>query len=375
MLFLAALRQMLASESLALLLALIFAVFPWADEAMMWASAYTYVLATTFFLAVLCLLLRAVPLKDPWALLLCVLCAALSLFSHEALFFTLLVSGAVVFVRDDGYPLMERMALAAAPVAGCGIWWVLYKVFPGRMPAEHVGLNPRTLLAGIYYQYTNVEVFEPWISRGTRELLFFGWSPWQFAAGVISLCAVALCACRVVEHCGRKPAHAPNNRMLAYLLALLVAAIAIYAIGGGFSLDSRKKYPIIPVLLMCLGYGIERFVPRFRIRGAAIIAVAVCGIATTWLQIGLWRYEATRLNLLVDFLRRQRDPGSVRVEWDSRVQAGWPQSSRHWGTPVESWVLKNGVELDALLYPPVPFAPPVAAVKFDPARFAWEPAE
>jgi hypothetical protein len=78
---------------------------------------------------------------------------------------------------------------------------------------------------------------------------------------------------------------------------------------------------------------------------ALLFAVVLCGIATTWLQIGLWRYEATRLNLLVDFLRNQRNPGNVRVEWDSRIQQAWPRSTRHWGMPVESWVLKNGVEL------------------------------
>jgi hypothetical protein len=375
-LFLLVLRQILSSEPLALVLALLFAVFPWGDEVMMWASAYTYMLGATFFLAVLCLLLRAFPLNNTCSVLLTVLCAALSLFSHEALFFALLVSGAVVLVRDDGFSVIQRLALAAAPVAGCAIWWVLYKAFPGRMPTEHVALNPRTLLSGILYQYTNWEIFEPWFSRSTRTLLFFDWSHWQFAAAVVLLCAVVFRAIRVRPLSPTNPLQAAaKNGMLLYLLLLLVAMVAIYAFGGGFSLDSRKKYPIIPVLLLCVGYAIDRFAPRLRIPPSAILAVVLCGIATTWLQIGLWRYEATRLDLLVDFLRTQRNPGDVRVEWDSRIQQAWPRSTRHWGMPVESWVLKNGVELKALLLPPVAFAPPVPAVKFDPIQFAWEPAD
>ena len=373
MLLLAVLRRLLASESLALLLAAIFAVFPWADEVLMWASAYSYLLGTTFFLVVLCLLLGVFRLKRGVAVPLCVLCAALSLFGHEALFFALLVSGGVVFVREEGKGGMGRMMMAGAPAMGCGVWMVLYRTFPGRMPAEHVVLNLRTLLSGIYYQYTALEIFEPWMRSGTRELLFFGWSGWQFAGGAMLVWAVGLSARWALALPGAEGTAKKNNGMLIFLAVLVVAMVAIYAVGGGFSLDSRKKYPIVPVMLMCLGYGIERFAPRVRIHGGAILAVVLCGIATTWLQIGLWRYEAVRLDLLTDFLRTQKDPGSVRVEWDGRVQAAWPRSTRHWGTPVEQWVLTDAVRLKGALAPPVAYAGPVAAVKFDGERFAWVP--
>jgi hypothetical protein len=379
LLFLAVLRQLLSSKRLALLLALIFAVFPWGDTALMWACEYTYLLSTTLFLAVLCLLLRVFPLKDSAAVPLCILVAALSLFSHEALFFAMLISGGVVLLRDDGRPLKQRIPLAVAPAIGCCIWWVLYKIFPGRIPVERIKLDPRTLLSGIYYQYTNLWIFQPWASHSIRALLFFAWSWWQFAVAVILVCAVLFCFRRFLPRTTTNQAQAiRDNRMLIFLLVLLVATVAIYSIGGGFSLDSRKKYPIIPVLLMTAGYCIDRYWPRsippLRLHRVAILAVTVCGIATTWLQIALWRYEATRLDLLVDFLQTQPDQAAVQVHWDSRIQAAWPHADQFWGAPVEDWVRANAVDLKNLTSPPAQYSPAIEAVKFNPETFRWQPA-
>jgi hypothetical protein len=375
MLFLIVLRHLLVSETLALLLALIFAVFPWGDTALMWACEYTYLLSTTFFLAVLCLLLRGFPLKDSWNISLCILCAALSLFAHEALFFALLISGGFVLLRGNGYPPRQHIALSLAPMVGCGIWAVFYKVFPGHMPPEHIKLHLRTLLSGVFYQYTNLEIFEPWRSGDTRNLLFFGWSWWQCAVGVFMLCALALGIRKTLSISPIKTDRtAINDRMLTFLFTLVVASTAIYALGGGFSLDSRKKYPVVPILLMFVGYGIERFAPRLRINRIAIVSVVLCGIATTWLQIGLWRYETMRLDLLVDFLRSQPRPAAVQVQWDSRIQAAWPHSNQFWGAPVEGWVLADAVALKMRLSPPVESSSPVTAVKFNVLQFRWESA-
>ncbi|MGA3170673.1 MAG: hypothetical protein ABSE62_06635 [Chthoniobacteraceae bacterium] len=352
-LFLLVLRRLLVSDSLALLLAAIFAIYPWGDTALLWACGYTYLLATTFFMAVLCLLLRVFPLRDGWNLLLCAVCAAFSLFANETLFFALLISGGIVLLRDNG-PLKRRLPLAAAPALGCCLWAALYKLYPGQIPAEHIKLHLRTLLSGIFYQYTNLEVFEPWRSGGTRALLFFDWSSWQFAAGAILFCALLLLWPRrsALASGTDSPRPSWDNRMLLFLLALVVASVAIYAIGGGFSLDSRKKYPIVPIVLLFLGYGAERFFPRLRIPDTAILAVVLCGIATTWLQIGLWRYETRRLDLLVDFLRAQPAPASVHINWDSRIQAAWPRADQFWGTPVEGWVIADALRLKALTSPP-----------------------
>ena len=381
LLFFAVLRQLLDSEPLALLLALVFGVFPWGDTALMWACEFTYLLSTTLFLAVLCLLFRAFPLKASVAAPLCVLCAALSLFAHECLFFALVISGAVVFLRKDGFSARERLPMAMAPLIGCGIWWTLYKIFPGRIPPEHIKIQPRTLLSGVYYQYTDVWIFEPWKSPGTRGLLFFDWAPWQFAVGLVMVGAVVLFVHRAIAPSrGGAPRHPKANYgMFIFLILLVVAAVAIYALGGGFSLDSRKKYPVIPVLLMAVGYGLDRFMPRLLPRGRAFTTTALvmvlCGISTTWLHIGLWRYEAKRLDLLADFLSTQPDANNVTVEWDSRIQAAWPRSTQYWGAPVEQFVVRNAVELKRRLSPPAEYAAPVKAVKFDADRFQWEPAD
>ena len=371
--FLLAARRVTGSQGMALLLALLFAVYPWGDTALLWACEYTYLLSTTFFLAVLCGVLRAFPIAPFWNLVLCILCATVSLLSHEALFFALLVSGGFAFLDRAPLPLRQRLPLAAAPAAGCCIWAILYHIFPGRIPLEHVRLNPRTLLSGIYYQYTNLEVFEPWRSGSTRALMFYGWGVWQWVAAAVLLCALLPALRRAAGVEGRRPER--DYRLLLFLCVLLVGAVAIYAIGGGFSLDSRKKYPIIPALLLLGGYGAEQIFPWIRVRALALLAVALCGIATTWLQLGLWRYETERLALLVDFLSTQPRPAAVRVQWDSRIQAAWPHANQFWGAPVEPWVLANALELRALQGPPAPKAAPVAAVRFDPVGFRWQPAD
>jgi hypothetical protein len=378
LLLLAILRKLLASGRLSLLLASIFAVYPWGSTALTWTSASTYALATMFFLAVLCVLLRTFPVSDSVALPLCIVLAAFSLFSNEALFFAILISGGFVLFRKD-MPLTRRLLLAAAPAIGCFIWWVLYKIFPGQMPTEHIKLNPPTLLSGIYYQYTNLWVFQPWASAGTRNLLFFAWSRWQFAAGLILICAVLLCLYWMVPTPEAAPREATgDNRMLGFLLLLLMATVAIYAIGGGFSLDCRKKYPIIPVLLMAIGFAIDRYWPqtikRPRINRATILTVTLCGIATTWLQIALWRYEATRLDLLVNLLSTQKNPGAVHVNWDSRIQAAWPHANQFWGAPVEDWVLSDAINFKNKIGSPPLYSPPIHSVTFDPKTFLWQPA-
>jgi hypothetical protein len=378
LLFLAVLRRLLASRSLALLLALAFAVFPWGGTALMWASEYTYLLSTTLFIAVLFLLFRVLPLRNRAAVPLCIFLGTLSLLSHEALFFAMLISGGVVLLRKDEQPLKQRLPLAAAPAIGCCIWWILYKIFPGSIPPEHIKLNLRTLLSGIYYQYTNLWIFQPWSSRGTRSLLFFDWSYWQFLAAFILIIAVLICFYRALPVSPAKPPQLiPDNRLVGFLLLLLIATVAIYAIGGGFSLDSRKKYPIIPVLLMVIGYSIERFRPRGiqppRIGRPAIFALTFCGIATTWLQIALWRYEATRLDLLIDVLHTQRNPNAVHISWDSRIQAAWPHANQFWGAPVEDWVLADALRLKAVQSPPVQYAAPIRALEFDAGQFEWKP--
>jgi len=373
-----ALRRLLVSEFLPLVLALVFAVFPWGGTALLWASGYTYVLGTALFLAAICVLLRAFPLKNSVAVALCIACSALSLFAHEALFFALLISGGFVLLREDASNGKGRLALAAAPVAGCFIWWSLYKVFPGRMPTEHIKLNPRTLLSGVYYQYTNLWIFEPWKSQSTRSLLFFDWSWWQFGIGIVLVCAVAFAIRKAITPSRHEPRPGnTDNRMLVFLLLLVVATVAIYAIGGGFSLDSRKKYPIVPVALMFAGYCIDRFSkkghPHPHLRTIILPTLVLVGIATTWLQIGLWRYEAVRLDRLVNFLSTQPDPALVQVQWDSRIQAAWPHADQYWGALPEGWVLADAVRLKHLLAPATEPAQQARGLKFDPIQFTWVP--
>jgi hypothetical protein len=379
LLLLAAARRLFVSGWLALCVALVFAAFPWGATALMWASAYTYALSTALFLAVICLLLAVFPIGDFVTIAGCVACSALSLFANESLFFAMMISGGLALLRRDRGDLIKNLPVAAAPAIGGCIWFGLYKIFPGSLPQEHPKLNPRTVLSGLYYQYTNLWVFEPWRNQSARGLLFFDWSWVQFAVGFSAIAAVGFTLIKLRPASdARRGAEASraDRRVLLFLFLLLTASVAIYAIGGGFSLDSRKKYPIVAIGLLFTGCCLDQFPQVFafgpRTWKTAVIAALGVGIATSWLQIGLWRYDARRLDLLVNFLSTQPDPDRVQVQWDSRVQAAWPHANQYWGAPVEAWVLADAVAWKRTVAPGKQVAPPARAVVFDPVSFTWE---
>jgi hypothetical protein len=58
-----------------------------------------------------------------------------------------------------------------------------------------------------------------------------------------------------------------------------------------------------------------------------------CVIAamTTWLVVGIWKYEAERYNTLADFITNHQISGRIDVVWDPDLYQAWPQFSRTLG--------------------------------------------
>jgi hypothetical protein len=114
---------------------------------------------------------------------------------------------------------------------------------------------------------------------------------------------------------------------------LLVASGASYALGGGFSLDARKKYPFVPLLLWLIGWLGVYFKDRLRIRVVPAVArcarvglvlVLLIGVAATWTTLGLVRFELHRFELLVDYIKDEGITGDVELISSVDVYSLWP---------------------------------------------------
>jgi hypothetical protein len=67
-----------------------------------------------------------------------------------------------------------------------------------------------------------------------------------------------------------------NARKLLAILAALAGGSLIYVLGGGFSLDSRKKYPLVPLMLLLLCWIYRAACDRVRTSRRAFLAGSVC---------------------------------------------------------------------------------------------------
>lgn len=378
LLFYALTRKFIQSRSLTLLLALLFAIYPWSEQNLTWAAAQTYVLATIFFFVVVGVMLDVFALRDAPAFLVCFFGALFSSLSNEVLFFELLICGGFTFFSPRQRSPKQKAVLAAAPILGCATWAALHLIFPGVLKLRAVTLAPRALVSAIFYQYTNLEIFQPWFHSGTRSLIFFRWTPSLAVAAALLIGAFFWCWKQNLSAPSQTAVHTRtrDKKVFLFFALLLVAGAVVYAISGGFSLDSRKKYTFIPILLWIAGCALEGiFRPEMisRMARRIIPPVALAGIATSWLQIALWRHEVERFDLLLEFLRRQPQPSAVRIDWRSRIQEAWPHCDRHWGVPIAGWIVENGISFKQVTTARPDLQPAAKSVHFDSDRYVWLP--
>jgi hypothetical protein len=106
-------------------------------------------------------------------------------------------------------------------------------------------------------------------------------------------------------------------------------------------LDSRKRYVILPVLFLVIGW-VLRYLPWLRraiqfatsraARLGPVLAVAmmVAAFPTTCMYVNLWRYDCHRMAKLVDYCIRNEIRGPVRIEWVPDIYQAWPGAVIDW---------------------------------------------
>ena len=322
--------------------ALAVAMAPCAFEAFNWTIAYNNITPVPFFLANLLLLIYCGKSgRSPFLLFgLSALLALLSVLGHECLFFAVAFSGLFALIEpveplssSRKKDLRSHGWLVLAPGIGCAVWVVLFYTFPGPSVPKHIeAIHPMSLVSVYARQYSLLDVFVPWFSPVTRHLLFASWNL-PLAAGM-GLCAALffLGLCRVS---GWEEENVDFRRgqwrSLIAIVALLLGGSLIYVMGGGFSLDSRKKYSLIVLMLLLAGWICRAVVRRRLSAGAFFTAVSLLSVGaamTAWLLVDIWKYESRRYNDLADFIVEHHLSGPVHIIENPDLAMAWPQECR-----------------------------------------------
>ena len=360
---------------------LIFALFPFGYEALTWVITYNYILPVPLFLTGLLILIDQHKRRCSTAALFCLIfiLSLLTVLTNECLLFVTAASGAFVWVKQSGEWLprfdRRRLLLTLAPGLGCAVWLGLFYAFPGADTPKHVtSIHIPTLLSVYYRQYSLFDVFVPLLNPVTRGFLTHDWSGKTFVA--VFICA-AVFVFGIVRVSRSFPVGPFTNRMrmMFCIIGLLLGASLIYVVGGGFSLDARKKYPLV-LLLILFGCWASRsvFRPGQMHRRLFILAVIVAsgiGVASTWVIVGIWKYQTKCYNGLADFLIASRVGQPIEIRWNPNFYEAWPQMARSVGYRFDDdWVVNLALEYRGGAELVKPVGPP-KTVQYDPAARVW----
>lgn len=320
----------------ALMAALIAFGFPWGLQAVWWASAFVYaVIALLFWVLVALFLTGKHHGLSQRALAAGGFCISLlAFYLHEGLIFAFVCVPLLLWLPLDKSLIHRCRHFWAgwAVVAAAAIYLLTYHFFYSSQVKQPVDLRWQALFAAIYYQYTNVAVFVPWFSRPLREQIFLGWTPWHGMAAAVLVLLVAWSFFKVLLLPRQKQLSMRESP--AFIWLILIGVAIVYVFSGGYALDSRKKYLLVPIVVLvvaaCLRMASDRQL-RKSVWGGIVGLLILAGTATTWLQLGIWRYETDCYSALT---RAFSQYNIVRVKGFERIPNAyveWPGAENYWG--------------------------------------------
>ena len=396
------LRQLFKNYDICLWLASLAVVYPAYYQALVWNIVYDRPFATLLFLVnILALVfsLRSKSLKsEPYFFLISYLATVLSLLGNESLFFALLFSSSLVWLLPSDIEFQSikeklfKKYSAWAPIVGCLSFGVLYKLFEtGNAFKEVSKISPDTLLSVYYYQKNHLQyTLEPWLSSETVRLIFYAWSSTNFIVAIIT--AVLLIVALVTFSREQKSLASSKNssdnpkrqkyQVLGSIVLLLLGGSLIYVFGDGYSLESRKVYPLFPLLTLLLGWLLKYCNPIFnlivynqmsiKLFNFFIISLATLFVTTAWLVTGIWHHEVQRYDSLIEFINTNGIEGEVKVEWIPNLYEAWPHMSTTWGFRLDDqWVLNtSGLNVNTIRDQSI--SSEVKVIRFDPENRIWK---
>ena len=307
------LRRLCGSQDGALLLALIAACSPFGFQAITWTSALPYVLSSLILWASIWMFLRTSATPN-WAWLAWGLIFAASLLVHDHLLFALsFVSGAACLLTPQPTPWRDWLKPSmrwVPPLMAC-LYLAAYVI--GK-PQDHLlYMEPHFHWPSVLSPLANLRHWlDVWAPFSSHELWQIAASEWPMGWCGLGLCllggAAALWVAPVAPHGLQQVGKVHASRVVATMLILFLLASLIYVPAGGYSLDSRKRYPLFLFLLggggivaLSWSRGVS-LLSRHWLRRAAMTLLVTALMLACWLHVGLWRAEARATRLLSDFL-------------------------------------------------------------------------
>jgi hypothetical protein len=121
---------------------------------------------------------------------------------------------------------------------------------------------------------------------------------------------------------------------LIWMVLVCEGAAFIYALAGGYSPDARKRYIIMPMVIMSaaaaiwLIWGPQR-TRTFWPRGSSVAISAICifGCLTSLLVISIYKMEIKRVYLLADLIVQNTISDSFQPDWRPDLKTIWPSLS------------------------------------------------
>jgi hypothetical protein len=281
------LARLEVDQAWALACASLFVVFPGYHEGLVWISASGVVWSTTFFLLTL-----AVSLDDPtsaparcFRASLLVAFTVLGNLMHEQLLLAHLALPVALIIWRPPTSWSPAVTLKAAwwrfmPWLGCALYLAGYFSTLHATTTKQPVLSLRAALSPLWHQVSNLMAFDvwthpQWVRSFGRELL----NPGGIVTALMLIAgAAALAALRLPAKTGGDPvARRKVIQAAAGWVVLIAAAAAIYALAGGYSLDSRKRYVFAALILMGTAHVLSIYGQRVSrsIRvGTAILCIA-----------------------------------------------------------------------------------------------------
>lgn len=388
------LRSVVENDSVALLFSILVTAFPFGAGAVLWASGFGLIPSTVLFVWVLLICRQAgnTPKSQLYALVVTSILSLISLLIQENHFLALAACGTIAWVgidRKDGFANWCRTALkrfsAWGPLLGCVVYLVLYLLTKQPTSNKEVSVNPESLLSAMFYQFTLIDSFLVWLCPSAVKHLFHSMTVAKLIVALgLAVASVSLIWIRSRRSTRREGGIPSMDIVLVFYAAgLLFLMGAIFAIAGGFSLDSRKKYMmLIPHAILwsaLLGPVLIRLQRFLLLRFSRAVPVLQClfillGVLTTWLHISLWDYRAEAHQQLLDLLvENELDNSTVIVE-SPETCLDCPVLSRFWGFSLdEEWVLDLGIRArGGEGWKDIPVEQASAIVSFDPESETWE---
>ena len=343
-LFHLSLRRLVVPRPINLAASLFLAVVPFGFQALTWNSALPFALSTAFCLGAFLVLLRPID-HSARAVAAGVSSGALGFLSLSANEATILLipwlalypvlrfragNDRTAAIRSNCWPaLLTALIIMAFEVA----WVVLHLATKGGGFHKNPAFHAPAILSGLFRQYGQATYLTHLPKLGE-------WLPTASWCSALGACGLTVLLLRSAKPSDRR---GPHWIEALYFAILPIAAVAIYALGGGFSTDSRKAYVIWPFLLITGAFFLRAMPSRIQFTALAVAALG-CPIflLATHATTRIWSQTGTLFESAYRKIRDENIAGPYQFTWQPNVYAVWPDFDTVCGFRFDTpWVVET----------------------------------